>query len=356
MDHPGGLTQPTGTESDAPSSEEEDVEVDLFQDLIVVTSQAKGQKEGECEDRILPKFKLPMEYMNSSASCVMLGVLDGHGGRMCVDYITKQLPVSVIAAVRDPQKRKLASDCDNLKGVITRAFKATDNNFLYIGKRQNDNSGSTIASCTFFGPGADDGLLRVLLASLGDSRAVLYRLDPKDSRKVVPVVSSPVHKPSTPSEIKRIQAEGGQVSRVQGIDRVIKKINNQNTIGLSVSRAFGDMLMKFPKPVISNVPDFTDAVIDFDKDQFLVLGSDGIFDFMSMAEVGALVLQGGRTQEGLQRAADLIVAQAKAKGSTDDRTCIIVDFAWAIRPETEPTRQRTTVAEDEHPSDDDIFK
>ena len=320
-----------GSVSNDGATEEDDLDIDLYNDLVVTISQAKGMKESDCEDRILDKFKLPLEYMNSSASCVMIGVLDGHGGTTCVDYVTKQLPVSLLSVMRNPMKRKL-SDSENIITVTKKAFQTTDHNFLHMAKRMGgDNSGSTIACATFFGPDPSDGQLRVLLGSLGDSRAVLYKLS---TTGVDVHASSPIHKPSSKSETRRISAEGGQVSRIQGIDRVVKRIANAtgiSTVGLSVSRAFGDVLMKHPKPVISAVPEFTEAVVDFDADQFLVLGTDGVFDYISEAEVGSIVSKSGRTKQEMQTTADEIVALAKSRGSTDDRTCVIVDFSWANR-------------------------
>ena len=317
--------------SSQPGSDSDDLDIDLFNDLIVTFSQSKGLKDSDCEDRVLEKFKLPLEYMNSSASCVMIGVLDGHGGSACADYVIKQLPVSLLSVIRNPMKRKL-SDSENLINVTKKAFQTTDHNFLHMAKRMGgDNSGSTIACAIFFGPDSNDGQLRVLIGSLGDSRAVLYKL----SQTGVDVhASSPIHKPSSKSETRRISAEGGQVSRIQGIDRVVKRISNatgMSMVGLSVSRAFGDLVMKQPKPVVSAVPEFTEAVIDFDSDQFLVLGTDGVFDFITEAEVGSIVYQSGRSRQDMKTTADHIVALAKTRGSTDDRTCVIVDFSWTQR-------------------------
>jgi len=330
------VTASQGVESEESEklSDEEDVDIDLFNDIKITISQSKGLKDGDCEDRVLDKFKLPLEYIGSSASCVMLGIMDGHGGSACVDYIRKQLPVSLLSVIHNPMKRK-AADSDNVANVIRKAFQVTDNNFLHMAKRSGDNSGSTIAFATFFGPDPSDGQLRVLLGSLGDSRAILYKLVDSRTSKTGVHASSPIHRPNLKTEIKRIVNEGGQVTNIQGIDRVIRRITNGksvSTVGLSVSRAFGDLLMKEPKPVISAVPEFVEAAIDFDSDQFLVLGTDGVFDFLSEAEIGEFVIQSGRSVSELQATADKIVALAKSRGSTDDRTCVIVDFSWATRP------------------------
>jgi serine/threonine protein phosphatase PrpC len=343
-------------DSTTSAESEDEVSIDIFNDIRVVSAQAKGAKEGECEDRVIDKFTLPLGYMNSSASCVMLAVLDGHGGSLCVDYVQKQLGVSVIAALRNPQKRK-GSDSETLQTVLRKAFQNTDHNFMYLAKRSGNSSGSTIAFATMFGPDASDGSLRVLLGSLGDSRAVLFRLDRDDleQKRVIAVASSPVHKPSGKSEMRRIQSQGGQVCNIQGIERVIKKVN-QTTFGLSVSRAFGDLPLKEPNMVISNVPDFTEQTIDFDLDQFLVLATDGVFDFVSFEQVGKLIANAERTEKGLKKAAEEILILAKSQGSADDRTCVIVDFSWARR--FAPVQQEIERASEKDTSDaddDDIF-
>lgn len=111
--------------------EDDDVDIDLFQDLFVVSCQSKGSKETDCEDRVIDKFKIPMDFIGSSASCVMLGCMDGHGGSVCVDYVQKQLPVSILSVIRNPTKRK-STDSENLQAVIRKAFQVTDNNFLHV--------------------------------------------------------------------------------------------------------------------------------------------------------------------------------------------------------------------------------
>lgn len=191
-----------------------------------------------------------------------------------------------------------------------------------------------------------------MLGSLGDSRAVLYRSE------IGPVATNIVHRPSKPSELKRIVAEGGQVCSIQGIDRVIKKTKNA-TIGLSVSRAMGNYLLKDPKPIISSIPEFTETVVDLDLDQFLVLGTDGVFDYVSDTEIGDLVSSTNNSRSALQKTAEKIVQLAKSRGSIDDRTIVIAKFAWNNpiiddSPNEDDNIQQTQALNDD--DDDDIFK
>jgi serine/threonine protein phosphatase PrpC len=327
--------------------EDEDLDIDLFQDLVVGISQKKGVKEGDCEDRVIDKFRLPLEYMDSSASCVVLGCLDGHGGSSCVDYIYRQLPVSILSVLRNPAKKR-TSLAEDLHQVLRKAFQVTDHNYLHVAKRSKDNSGTTIVLAVFFGPDPSDGSLRVLLGSLGDSRVILYRTK---GDMIIPHASAKSHKPDHPSEAKRIVSEGGQVVNMQGTARVVKRLNAHNTIGLAVSRAFGDLIMKEPKPIVSAVPEFVQVEVDLDLDQFLVLGNDGVFDFISDREVGQIIAKSLRDPASLAATAESLVDLAKTRGSTDDCTCMIVDLAWAKRGMVMPTP--TTQQEND---EDDIFQ
>jgi protein phosphatase 2C family protein 2/3 len=63
---------------------------------------------------------------------------------------------------------------------------------------------------------------------------------------------------------------------------------------LSVSRTFGDPHAKFEKyggnpHVVIAVPDITTLKVHSDKHDFVIIGSDGIYDRMSSEEVVSLV-------------------------------------------------------------------
>ncbi|KAI5020456.1 hypothetical protein ZWY2020_045344 [Hordeum vulgare] len=161
------------------------------------------------------------------------------------------------------------------------------------------------------------GRRRIVVANCGDSRAVL-------SRGGVAVPLSTDHKPDRPDELQRVEAAGGRVinwngSRVLGV--------------LSTSRSIGDYYLK---PYVSAEPEVT-AVERTDKDEFLVLASDGLWDVVSneaACRVARSCLTGraaaafpesvsGRTAAD---AAALLAELAISRGSKDNISVVVVEL------------------------------
>lgn len=131
-------------------------------------------------------------------------------------------------------------------------------------------------------PGSDSGCTAVVallkgndlyVANAGDSRCVLCR----DGEAVE---LSFDHKPEDQPEMDRIIKAGGKVTadgRVNG--------------GLNLSRAIGDHAYKqntelsAQEQMISALPDIRHMTIDLEKDEFMVLACDGIWNFMTSQDV-----------------------------------------------------------------------
>jgi len=115
---------------------------------------------------------------------------------------------------------------------------------------------------------AEDGRRTLLSANVGDSRAIL-------SRKGKAIDLTRDHKPNDEREKARIRALGediewdpyGEVYRVRD---------------LSLSRVIGD---RFAKPVVCNEPEIKHFPVVVEDDEFILLGSDGLFDVMESQEV-----------------------------------------------------------------------
>ncbi|EGI61813.1 Putative protein phosphatase [Acromyrmex echinatior] len=135
---------------------------------------------------------------------------------------------------------------------------------------------------TFDGPGSDSGCTAVVailkenelyVANAGDSRCVLCR----DGQAIELSLD---HKPEDAPEMERIVKAGGEVTndgRVNG--------------GLNLSRALGDhaykqnMVLPPQEQMISALPDIRHITIDPEKDEFMILACDGIWNFMTSQNV-----------------------------------------------------------------------
>ena len=116
----------------------------------------------------------------------------------------------------------------------------------------------------------------IICCNAGDSRAILCR-----DGKALPLSFD--HKPSNPTEMNRVKEAGGFVryKRVDG--------------DLAVSRGLGDFRFKFNEGVeyrnqkVSIVPDLIVCPRDHDKDEFIVIGCDGIWDVMKNQDCAEVV-------------------------------------------------------------------
>lgn len=115
---------------------------------------------------------------------------------------------------------------------------------------------------------ANDGTRTLLSANVGDSRAIL-------SRKGSAVDLTRDHKPNDGKEKARILAMGEKIEW----DHYCKVHRVRN---LSLSRAMGD---RFAKPAVSGDVEIKRFPIYDNKDEFILLASDGLFDVMSSQEV-----------------------------------------------------------------------
>ena len=138
------------------------------------------------------------------------------------------------------------------------------------------------------------------------------------------------HKPSNATEKNRIINNGGEIKRCRGINghiygplRVFIKANLNYS--LPMTRSIGDKY--FWEAGVTSNPDIFSY--DISSCLFIVLGSDGIWEFLNSNEVSKIVYHYYRIGQ-LKRAATSIVSQAyelwenEAIMGIDDITAIVV--------------------------------
>jgi len=256
---------------------------------------------------------------------VYFGVFDGHGGTQVADYCAKQLHKNIMTHFRQKQVQPASRD-EKIKGAIKEAFMQTDKEILLTSERKKfEQVGSTAVTAILHGNPKLGTALRLVVANLGDSRGVLCRAGQA-------VAISEDHKPSRIDEKKRIERCGGLVLQVRGTWRVAAstgsgttKASRREYQGLAMTRTFGDLHFKKPIPLAISEPDIQIIPLS-DKDLFMVLATDGVFDVLPNQEVVDLAI---KHWDSPDEAAKNIVRTAYKRGSEDNLTVLVIQFGWA---------------------------
>lgn len=212
-----------------------------------------------------------------------------------------------------------------LKRAFVESFQRTDTQVIQ--KNPSRDGSTALLLCFIMGSSCSSpsDMAYFYTANLGDCRAVLCR-----NGHAIPLTTD--HKPSRPDEKQRIVAAGGFVGTFHGIARVYSAAGAglsvhqtpQSATYLAVSRAFGDVPLKTPTPLVSCEPEVKRFRVERD-DLFIVVACDGIWDVLSNQDAVAIGLQ---HFTDAQRAADAIVKEAYRRGSSDNLTATVVQFTW----------------------------
>lgn len=213
------------------------------------------------------------------------------------------------------------------EGFAKAEKKFTDNNY-FEDSGVTDRSGSCAIVVLIVGD-------LCFVANVGDSRAVLSG---EGGKKIFPL--SLDHKPCDDVEKKRIIDAGGQIYQTA----IPKNLEIDQEYGphrvlpgrLSVSRTFGDLEAKIPqvggnpKVVIAD-PDIK-AFRVTDSHDFIVMGSDGIFDKISNRETVQCMWNSLRDEKTVDvhqqtgKGVECIIKNSLFRKSLDNVTVVIISF------------------------------
>lgn len=264
-----------------------------------------------------------------------VGVFDGHGGPKVSRYLRENLGAELQAA----RPRMLVSP-QTLENITTSETLAIQSN-VTIPKVTDPNStlehyqlalqdaleridqqvqkinhwsfqGSTVVAAWFIND------KRFLMANIGDSRAVLSQ-----QRKAIALTRD--HKPDDPIEVERIHERGGEIVWFGQIDHQGEPVRGTGLYrvngNLALSRAVGD---RSERPCVTADPDIGVFDIDDDSD-FIVLGTDGLWDVMSNQDVVSMVHALLDSEEcDKDDVAAMLVEESLRRGSFDNITVLIV--------------------------------
>ncbi|KAH7689216.1 Protein-serine/threonine phosphatase protein [Dioscorea alata] len=176
------------------------------------------------------------------------------------------------------ENRKLPETYSSLKESLLKAFKLMDKELKLNSTIDCFCSGTT--AVTVLKQGHD-----LVIGNVGDSRAVMGTRDMDNN--LVAVQLTVDLKPNLPREAARIQQCRGRVFALQDEPEVARVwLPNNDSPGLAMARAFGDFCLK--DYGLISVPDISYRHLT-DKDEFVVLASDGVWDVLSNKEVVDIV-------------------------------------------------------------------
>ena len=210
--------------------------------------------------------------------CSYFGVYDGHKGLDCSDYLRRHLHVNLhkIFTDRFYGLKSSKSVGNTVKVSLERAFRETDEAFIKEQYPISLKTGSTATTIIILGS-------KLYAANVGDCRAVLCQngdaIDLTQDQNL-----------DREDERTRIDESGGiQHGRVNG--------------RLQITRGFGDADCKMsPEAALEEekgddvsekldyryllvAPEARELILDPFKDEFIVIGSDGLFERMNSKAV-----------------------------------------------------------------------
>lgn len=242
-------------------------------------SLVKGKANHPMEDYHFAEFR---RINNQEVG--LFAIFDGHLGHDVPQFLQSNLFENIVG---QPEFLK------HPRAATLKAYEVIDKVILQKAPELGFG-GSTAVTAILMSRG------RLLVANVGDSRAVLCRGGHALQLSVD-------HEPKL--ERHMIERRGGFVTTLPGD---VPRVDGQ----LAVARAFGD---KNLKAHLSCDPDVLDMFLDA-TDEFLILASDGLWKVMENQEAVNLI----RKVKDPEAAAKILSEAALSRKSKDDISCIVV--------------------------------
>ncbi|KAK4369267.1 hypothetical protein RND71_013059 [Anisodus tanguticus] len=233
------------------------------------------------------------------------GVFDGHGphGHLVARKVRDALPLKLVSFLQsfDSKRNGSSGSCCNgnpnldvvepdkdggmedkvdylWREAFLKSYKAMDKELRSHPNLDCFCSGST--AITLVKQGSN-----LFMGYIGDSRAIMASKDCNDSMVAVQLTVD--LKPDLPKEAERIKRCKGRVFALQDEPEVQRVwLPFDDAPGLAMARAFGDFCLK--EYGVISVPEFSHRILT-DRDKFIVLASDGVWDVLSNEEVVEMV-------------------------------------------------------------------
>lgn len=274
-------------------------------------------------------------------------IFDGHGGKEAAHFARDHILENI-----KNQKGFFSKDVETVKKAISDGFISTHQQMWHelpswpkTSNGHPSTAGTTASLVLIRGN-------KMYVANVGDSMVVMgtrdycYRNNPRGFQAMELTVD---HKPELPEERKRIERCGGCVMNKAGVNRVVwnrPKLSHNGPIRrstkldkipfLAIARSLGDLWSynsEVDEFIVSPVPDVHAYDLHHEREQFIVLASDGLWNMVrpyeSVTSVGTFderkqkkLVAGTPAHELVQLALD----RWKMRAMRADNTSVIVVY------------------------------
>lgn len=268
--------------------------------------------------------------------CHFFSVADGHGqhGEKVSQFLKQKLPQYLDAQLRfmlkkyteelQKNQKDEALNTDEICIAFNNAF-LNCNDELFSGIMDIRFSGSTCVTVLTLGQ-------KLFCANVGDSRGIVVKKKSGDvAGKLVAQAISRDQKPCQADEAARIIKYGGRIDSFRDPDKnpigpLRVWLKNDDIPGLAMTRSFGDEVAS--RVGVTAEPE----ILELDlcpEDRFIVLASDGVWEFLSNDDIAKIVLPYYECKNA-EKAAEAVVRESYLKWKqeeddiVDDITCVIV--------------------------------
>lgn len=319
------------------------------------------------------------ENFASRTDTVFCGVFDGHGpfGHMVAKRVRDSLPLKlnahweVSAASEDVLKEINPNNTGSMNSEDTPFISADEDSRLSVDSVETDKHPEnfqelkesflkaykvmdrelrmhTNIDCFCSGTTAVTLIKQgeyLIIGNVGDSRAVLGMRNEDNSLTAVQLTVD--LKPNLPAEAERIRKCRGRVFALHDEPEVARVwLPNNDSPGLAMARAFGDFCLK--DFGLISVPEVSHRYLT-DKDEFVVLATDGIWDVLSNKEVVDIVAAAPTRSSASRALVETAVKAWRYKYPTskvDDCAVVCLFFDRKVNVSSAPSDSKSK----EHPN------
>lgn len=260
-----------------------------FKDFSFIQFQNESYRD-YMEDR----FSILMNFPNDDNDKALFAIFDGHGGSSISEYLCENFIAVFLKYYQKYEKQ-------NIEKILQKCFSTLNDEIKKISKSDEMGSTATIIFITKETNQLLGSKKIIYCANVGDTNCELFG---KNNCKRLTYE----HRCSDTIEENRIKKNNGNI------------INGRIGGRMEISRSFGDFRLKDYGLICE--PSINKISINFNEKYFLILATDGIWDFVSEEEMFFITMNNNDSMNICK----LIVDKAKENGSTDNMTCIIINL------------------------------